>query len=367
MRTILSILALFAVVGVKAQNNLVVFSENGEKFFLIINGIKQNIEAETNVKVTDLIQPNYKAKIVFEDKSKGVVDQNIYFMQGGEPVKNHEFVFSVGIKKKGGYKARPVSAVAIGPQSKADPDQTVVHYATSEPTPSNNNVISDGGAKINVADDGATMNNNVQVDQTVTQTQTQSNTGENVNVGINMNGMGVSINVNDNMGNGNMSTTTSQTVTTTKTSGGTTVTKSSTSATSNGNTTKTSSETSTNSKGFKDGYEVTNKATTTKGCASAMSASDFNTAKESIDSKGMDDSKLKVAKQVLDNNCMSSDQVKEVIGLFSFEQSKLDFAKHAYGRTTDKNNYYKINDAFTFESSITDLDNYIKRSGGSTK
>src|SRR6185503_15576898 len=117
----------------------VVFSENGEKFFLIINGIKQNIEAETNVKVTELIQPNYKAKIVFEDKSKGVVDQNIYFMQDGQPVKNYEFVYSVGIRKKGLYKARPVSAAAIGPQATINVDQSVVHYTTTEPTPSNNN------------------------------------------------------------------------------------------------------------------------------------------------------------------------------------------------------------------------------------
>lgn len=361
MRTILSLALLLTWIGFKAQNNLVVFSENGEKFFLIINGIKQNIEAETNVKVTDLIQPNYKVKIVFEEKSKGVVDQNIYFMQGGEPVKNHEFVYSVGIKKKGGYKARPVSAVAIGPQTKVETDQTVVHYTTSEPTPSNNNVI-------NLADDGTSTNtnSNVQTNQVVTQTQTQTGSnGENVNVGVNVNGMGVNINVNDNMG-GNVSTTTSQTVTTTKTSGGTTVTKSSTSANTNGNVTKTTTEsTSVKNKSYTDGYEVGTKVNNTPACSTGMSATSFNEAKESIDSKGMDDSKLKVAKQVLDNNCMTSAQVKEVVELFSFEQSKLDFAKYAYGRTTDKNNYYKINDTFTFESSITELNNHIKNTNSS--
>ncbi len=367
MKSILSLILLLTFVGIKAQNNLVVFSENGEKFFLIINGVKQNIEAETNVKVTDLIQPNYKAKIVFEDKAKGVVDQNIYFMQGGEPVKNHEFVFSVGIKKKGIYKARPVSAVAIGPQTKSDPEQTVVHYATSEPTQSNNNVISDGGSAntVHVADDGTVVNH----DQTITQTKTQTNStnGENVNVGVNVNGMGVNINVNDNMGagNGNVSTTTTQTVTSTKTSGGSTVTKSSTTTSSNGGTTKTATENTTTKKQvYTDGYEA-GKATPS-GCT-AMGTTDFDGAKQSIDGKGFDDSKLKVAKQVIDNNCMTSEQVKEIMALFSFEQSKLDFAKYAYGRTTDKNNYYKINDSFTFESSITELDNYIKRSNSGTK
>ncbi len=89
MKKILSLIFLMSFIGISAQNNLVVFSENGEKFFLIINGVKQNLEAETNVKVTDHIQPNYKAKGVFEDKAEGVVDQNMYFMQGAEPVKNH--------------------------------------------------------------------------------------------------------------------------------------------------------------------------------------------------------------------------------------------------------------------------------------
>jgi hypothetical protein len=338
MKTLLSLSLLLTFMGIKAQNNLVVFSENGEKFFLIINGVKQNIEAETNVKVTELIQPTYKAKIVFEDKAKGIVDQNIYFMQGGEPVKNYEFVYSVGIKKKGLYKARPVSAVAIGGQAKNNPDQAVVHYATSEPTPDNNNVI-------NVADDSpAAGNSNVQTEQTITQTQTSYDNSGSVNMGIRMDANGVNIKAGDGMGNGNdASTTISQTVTTTKTSGETTNNKSTTATSSNA------------------GIGTSPKSNNTAVACGPMSATEFKSAKESIGSKSFDDSKLKIAKQVLGNNCMSSDQVKEVMGLFSFEQSKLDFAKYAYGHTADQKNYYKINDAFTFESSITELDNHIKK------
>jgi hypothetical protein len=373
MKTILSLTLLLAVMGAKAQNNLVVFSENGEKFFLVINGVKQNLEAETNVKVIDLIQPNYKTKIIFEDKAKGVVDQNIYFMQGGEPVKNYEFVYSVGMKKKGLYKARPVSAVAIGPQAKTQSDQTVVHYATSEPTQSNNNVISDGSSSgnINVADDRTSVSDNG--DLQVQQTQTQSNNGGNVNVGMNMNGLGVNMNVNvsDNSGgtnNGNMTTTSSQTVTnsTTKSANGaTTVNKSTTVSGSNNSATKTSSSSNSTLKSqtvAMDGYETGTKVDNSRGCASGMSAADFNSAKESINAKSFEDSKLTMAKQVLDNNCMTSAQVKETMSLFNFENSKLDLAKYAYGRTVDKNNYYKINDAFTFESSIKELDDHIKKS-----
>lgn len=404
MKKILSLTLLLSCVGLKAQNNLVVFSENGEKFFLIINGVKQNLEAETNVKVTDLIQPNYKAKIVFEDKAKGVVDQNIYFMQGGEPVKNHEFVYSVGMKKKGQYKARPVSAVAIGPQTKTENDQTVVHYTTTEPTQTNNNVISDGNSSstINVADDGAHMNNgasnnnsNVGMNINVNENNMGMNTGgsitmsgsagtnansnaNGVNVSMNANGTNMNINVNENNmgmnagGNVNsdgMTTTSSKTVTTTtkKSSNGTTTIAQSTtvSGTSSGNvgtstTTKTKSRTQT---GTADGYELGTLVDNSKGCNVGMSTSDFNNAKESINGKSFEDSKLTLSKQILDNNCVTSAQVKEMMGLFSFENNKLDLAKYAYSRTVDKNNYYTVNDAFTFESSITDLDKHIKKSG----
>lgn len=95
-------------------------------------------------------------------------------------------------------------------------------------------------------------------------------------------------------------------------------------------------------------------------CAAPMSPADFTEAKQSIQSKGFEESKMTVAKQVADNNCLSVAQVKEMMGLFGFEQSKLDFAKYAYDHTFDRKNYYKLNDAFGFESSISELDEYIK-------
>ena len=58
--------------------------------------------------------------------------------------------------------------------------------------------------------------------------------------------------------------------------------------------------------------------------------------------------------------CFSAAQVKAMMGLFSFEESKLDFAKFAYDRTHDIGNYYKVNDAFSFESSIEELNEHIQ-------
>jgi hypothetical protein len=64
--------------------NLIFFSEQGERFTVILNGIRQNTTPETNVKVTDLIAPNYKLKVIFDDPNLGELDKNLMFNQGTE-------------------------------------------------------------------------------------------------------------------------------------------------------------------------------------------------------------------------------------------------------------------------------------------
>ena len=68
---------------------------------------------------------------------------------------------------------------------------------------------------------------------------------------------------------------------------------------------------------------------------------------------------MTMAKQIINSNCLVASQVKEIMMIFDFEASKLDFAKYAYTRTYDIGNYYMVNDVFDFESSIDDLNAYI--------
>ena len=46
--------------------------------------------------------------------------------------------------------------------------------------------------------------------------------------------------------------------------------------------------------------------------------------------------------------------------LFTYEDTRLELAKYAYGYTYDIGNFYKLNDAFTYESSIEELNEYIQ-------
>jgi hypothetical protein len=95
------------------------------------------------------------------------------------------------------------------------------------------------------------------------------------------------------------------------------------------------------------------------GCPVPLSNTEFADLSQTISSKSFEESKMTIAKQVLRDRCMFVTQVKQVMMQFSFEQTRLDFAKFAYERTYDIGNYFKVNDAFTFESSIDDLNEYI--------
>ena len=94
---------------------------------------------------------------------------------------------------------------------------------------------------------------------------------------------------------------------------------------------------------------------------SPMNDADFQRAKNSIDTKSSDYGKLTIAEEVIDNNRMTTQQVKTIMGGFSTESSRLDFAKYAYGHTVDPNNYYMVNEAFSSDDSIKSLNKYISK------
>lgn len=85
---------------------------------------------------------------------------------------------------------------------------------------------------------------------------------------------------------------------------------------------------------------------------------DFDALKNSIRSKSFDDTRLAVAKQGIRQGITSA-QVKELVELMTFESTKLDLAKYAYGYVADKNNYHVVSNAFTFESSTTELAQFV--------
>ena len=79
-----------------------------------------------------------------------------------------------------------------------------------------------------------------------------------------------------------------------------------------------------------------------------------------IKNERFDNTRLTLAKQTISVNNFSANQVREIVQQFGFDDSRLDIAKFSYKNTIDKNNYFILNDVFSFSSSKEELARYIQ-------
>lgn len=93
--------------------------------------------------------------------------------------------------------------------------------------------------------------------------------------------------------------------------------------------------------------------------APGMSAYDFMALKSVVANSSFDDTKLTICKQALSSSAVTSSQVCELMRMMTFESNKLELAKFAYRNVVDKSRYYLVNSAFTFSSSVDELNRYI--------
>jgi hypothetical protein len=316
-----------------AQNaNAVVFSENGDKFTLVLNGEKQNAAPQTNVKLSNLTNDFYMARIDFEDATLPDFTEKNFAVHKG-----YEVTYVIKTNKKGEYVLRfqGESEISTGAAVKSDEIKIVDYAHTDEEEVIAPSKTSTTTSTTKPAVSGSTTT-------TTTTTTVKPTNGEKVNVNMNVGGVNMGINMNIEGMDGEMEVE-ETTTTTVKTTSSNTTTTTSTPAP------KTTTR-----------QEVVVAERTPVGCSRPMDASSFGSAKGSISSKGFDETKLSTAKQAVKANCMSVAQIKEVMGLFGFEESKLDFAKYAYEFCTDKNNYFMVGDAFSFSSSTDELNEFIE-------
>lgn len=294
-RILLTAMALLAfVVTLQAQNsNAVFFTQNGERFYVVLNGLRMNDQPATNVKVTDLNQPGYKLKVIFENTDLGEMDKNLYLNEPG-----NETVFVIKKNKKGDWKLGYQSSVPIAQAPPAPATQSVIVFGAPAPPPVQ-----------------TTTGGTVVVEETVTTTTTTGgggSTGDNVSMSVGINGFGMDVNVNTS--EGGMNTNSSMTTTTTTTT------------------------TTTGNVGMVEEVYVEEVAP-----CSGMEPGEFSSACSSIRAKSFSDSKMTLAKQIVRGHCVNSAQVRDMLNLFDFEDDKLEFAKFAYDYTADQNQYYKVN------------------------
>jgi hypothetical protein len=85
----------------------------------------------------------------------------------------------------------------------------------------------------------------------------------------------------------------------------------------------------------------------------------FQQLKNTVNSESFDSSRLELLESTLRNNHFYSQQVRELMTLLSFDSGRLQFAKSAYLRVVDPENYFVVREALTYSSSKTELTTYI--------
>ncbi|MFK7969964.1 MAG: DUF4476 domain-containing protein [Bacteroidia bacterium] len=343
-RATITLLLLWGAMGIFAQNssNLIIYSSGGEKFHVVLNGVRQNSQAETNVKITDLNAPNYEALIQFQNTALGEITKNLMM-----PESSSEVTMRVIKNKKGRYVLRYFSEVAINDAPPPSTGQYIIEYA-AVPRP--------------MAEPVEHTHSETTTTTTVTTTNGDDDepmgSGGSLNVTIGGTSVGIDVDIKDADitvdADGNVvrtSSSSSSTTTTTTT------------------TTTTSSSSGSHHDRYDDDVDVVNEPSQSyydmpgysgpRGCDWPMEDAAFNEAKSTIESQTFEDSKLRIAKQIIKSNCLRADQVRDFMKLFEYESTRLEFAKYAYNHTFDQGNYFKVNTAFEYESSIEELDEHV--------
>lgn len=314
-KTILVVtLLLMNIIQSSAQfiptSNLTIFSEDGYKFFVILNGERQNDVAQTNLRLEELPQPYYNCKIIFEDKTQKEISKNMLMLTDADGIPQ-DVTYKIKKDKSGKQILRFFSFVPA--------QQNMIR-------PSNCAVYRFGNPRQMIAGPGY-------IEQTTTIVERNNGSGNGVGVNINAGGVGVNINMNDPLNNNQTTTTTTTT------------------------TTRINSNQSSYNQSYQD-----NSYIQPQGCIDAfpMTTRDFDAARMTVKNEGFDETRLELAKQIATSNCLSTSQITILCQLFSFEESKLDFAKYAFDHCIDPRNYFKVSNIFNFSSSKSELNNFIQ-------
>lgn len=95
-------------------------------------------------------------------------------------------------------------------------------------------------------------------------------------------------------------------------------------------------------------------------CGGLLQPQDVSALVASVQSKNFEATKLSVAKQAVGGATILAEDVARLLRCFDYESTRLEFAKYAYPRCCDQRNYFKVNDAFEFESSTTELQRFTQ-------
>jgi hypothetical protein len=387
MKTVLfSLSLLLAVVGY-SQSSLTVFNNGGQKFYLIMNGIKQNSVAQTNVVVSGIKNGGYSVKLIFDDGKTKDIDKNFFldspqdvttkvaFKKGVGKLQLVSMVPAAGTVTEGSVTYRPDNSAAFSDAVTTETStistgnsngnngngngsvgiQIVTPTPVPNETPTNHG---NGGVNIQFNDPNQQQNLNIDINGV-------DPNAPNMNVNMNVNGTntgttrpGANTNVNStvpgtttnlNVNGGTVQNSTNSSVTTTTTTTNTTTT------TVNGSTSTNNVTTSTNVGG-------TNNSGTSNGrmvCPTTLTS--VETLTTELKGYSFENDRVNALKISMKNKCLYATDAVKVMDLFTFDANQLEVAKFLSDHLLDYGNASSLASKFTFDSTKMEYMEYVGR------
>lgn len=315
---LLTLFCVLLVLPAISQSSFTIFSEDGHRFWLIVNGVRQNDAPQHRVEVTGLTEPYYRIKIIFEDDRIPEINQNLTVQNVLEETDAHT---TYRIRK---HRRRNENLLSI------------VSWENVRPaTPPGDGY----SAPIQLTEKPAETPPATPVD-TVVRRGTRLDVR--VQDGQDEFGLTMEVTIPD-----ELSLEQLEREITPQTPPGWT-------APDRQRQHEPREQQPTRNAYVLPGYSGP------VGCPMPMSDADFARALQTIKNQSFEEDRLSTARQIARNNCLLVSQVKQIIGAFSFEDSRLDFAKFAYDKTFDYGRYYEVNESFSFSSSVRELNSFIE-------
>jgi len=390
MKNILTLSFLCLSTLFYAQSTLTIFNNGGQQFFVILNGVKQNSIAQTNVSISGINNGSYSVKLIFADGKTKDIDKN-FFLE--EP----SYVTTRVLFKKGKGK---LQLIGMEPAKNQKPADNIVVYrptnsaiysdAVVVSTPSTTINQQSGNGQTQVNSSGGQVNSSEQINVNVgtnvngnqmgtntnvqvTETQTTQTTtignpnmqGESININMNINvqdptmtgqgGANISINASG-TGTGNQSQQETFQQTTTITTSG------SQSGTQIGNQQQVNNQvqTQTNVSNTNTNTNLnSNNATTVVTCKNILG--NEKALVDDLKTMTFDEDKKEIVVKDLANHCLTASQAYKIIEVFTFEADRFELAMFMYDRMIDKDSARNLLPLFTFDATKMEFREYIRR------
>ncbi len=310
MKTIFLFSVLFTFSVLYAQSNLSIFNNNGQSFYVVLNGIRQNSKPETNVQVAQIKNGSYAVKVIFADGKTPDIDKN--FMIDAPYDITARIIFKKGKGKLQLMGQEPTHGVL----------QEAVVYRPN---------------------DAAVYSDMIPVQTTTTTTTTITGTipDENVNLNMNLSVGGVNVNLNANASATGLGT-------------GATITETTTSS----STTTTQINNQANAQHQQVIAQVQQAPLSNRvNCTKTMNR--LEAFKAELQDQSFEEDRLEALQLELKSTCLTTAQAEQLIDLFTFDENRLVVAKYLSDRLTDLDNAGALAKKLTFDSSKMEYRRYI--------